>query len=137
MDADRGLGRRRDRRGPAVPVPGGEHRIIERRPGRLEIGQADGIQARSVETFQSSSASRRRSSRRRSRPRRCASGTRTPPTGRTSCARAAPRTTPTASPVPADDREPGARDGLLPALGQARPRGGSSRTTASSCGSGR
>ena len=25
-------------------------RIIERRPGRLEIGQADGIQARSVET---------------------------------------------------------------------------------------
>ncbi|WP_178946181.1 FAD-binding monooxygenase [Kocuria sp. TGY1127_2] len=27
-------------------------RIIERRPGRLEIGQADGIQARSVETFQ-------------------------------------------------------------------------------------
>ncbi|GHD04650.1 FAD-binding monooxygenase [Zhihengliuella salsuginis] len=28
-------------------------RIIERRPGRLEIGQADGIQARSVETFQS------------------------------------------------------------------------------------
>ena len=28
-------------------------RLIERRPGRLEIGQADGIQARSVETFQS------------------------------------------------------------------------------------
>ncbi|MCS2607842.1 FAD-binding monooxygenase [Halomonas dongshanensis] len=27
-------------------------RIIERRPGRLEIGHADGIQARSVETFQ-------------------------------------------------------------------------------------
>lgn len=27
-------------------------RIIERRPQRLEIGQADGIQARSVETFQ-------------------------------------------------------------------------------------
>ncbi|MGH3436380.1 MAG: FAD-dependent monooxygenase, partial [Sciscionella sp.] len=27
-------------------------RIIERRPARLEIGQADGIQARSVETFQ-------------------------------------------------------------------------------------
>ena len=27
-------------------------RIIERRPRRLEIGQADGIQARSVETFQ-------------------------------------------------------------------------------------
>jgi phenol 2-monooxygenase len=27
-------------------------RLIERRPGRLEIGQADGIQARSVETFQ-------------------------------------------------------------------------------------
>jgi len=27
-------------------------RIIERRPGRLAIGQADGIQARSVETFQ-------------------------------------------------------------------------------------
>lgn len=27
-------------------------RIIERRPGRLVIGQADGIQARSVETFQ-------------------------------------------------------------------------------------
>jgi phenol 2-monooxygenase len=27
-------------------------RIIERRPGRLEVGQADGIQARSVETFQ-------------------------------------------------------------------------------------
>jgi len=27
-------------------------RIIERRPGRLQIGQADGIQARSVETFQ-------------------------------------------------------------------------------------
>lgn len=27
-------------------------RIIDRRPGRLEIGQADGIQARSVETFQ-------------------------------------------------------------------------------------
>ncbi len=29
-----------------------ETRMIERRPGRLEIGQADGIQARSVETFQ-------------------------------------------------------------------------------------
>jgi phenol 2-monooxygenase len=28
-------------------------RIIERRPGRLVLGQADGIQARSVETFQS------------------------------------------------------------------------------------
>ncbi|WP_125106563.1 FAD-dependent monooxygenase [Gulosibacter massiliensis] len=27
-------------------------RAIERRPGRLEVGQADGIQARSVETFQ-------------------------------------------------------------------------------------
>lgn len=27
-------------------------RIIDRRPGRLEIGQADGIQSRSVETFQ-------------------------------------------------------------------------------------
>lgn len=27
-------------------------RIVERRPGRLKIGQADGIQARSVETFQ-------------------------------------------------------------------------------------
>ena len=27
-------------------------RLIERRAGRLEIGQADGIQARSVETFQ-------------------------------------------------------------------------------------
>lgn len=27
-------------------------RIVERRPGRLAIGQADGIQARSVETFQ-------------------------------------------------------------------------------------
>ena len=27
-------------------------RIVERRPSRLEIGQADGIQARSVETFQ-------------------------------------------------------------------------------------
>lgn len=27
-------------------------RIIDRRPGRLEMGQADGIQARSVETFQ-------------------------------------------------------------------------------------
>jgi phenol 2-monooxygenase len=27
-------------------------RIVERRPGRLEIGHADGIQARSVETFQ-------------------------------------------------------------------------------------
>ncbi|MER5185662.1 FAD-binding monooxygenase [Streptomyces sp. NPDC002896] len=27
-------------------------RIIERRPGRLEVGQADGIQARSVEMFQ-------------------------------------------------------------------------------------
>ncbi|MFJ3956299.1 FAD-binding monooxygenase [Arthrobacter sp. NPDC090010] len=27
-------------------------RIVEQRPGRLEVGQADGIQARSVETFQ-------------------------------------------------------------------------------------
>lgn len=27
-------------------------RAVERRPGRLEVGQADGIQARSVETFQ-------------------------------------------------------------------------------------
>ena len=27
-------------------------RIVERRGGRLEVGQADGIQARSVETFQ-------------------------------------------------------------------------------------
>src|SRR3954451_22431307 len=27
-------------------------RMIERRPHRLEVGQADGIQARSVETFQ-------------------------------------------------------------------------------------
>lgn len=32
--------------------PGLDVRIIERRPSRLEIGQADGIQARSVETFQ-------------------------------------------------------------------------------------
>lgn len=32
--------------------PGVTTRIVERRPGRLEIGQADGIQARSVETFQ-------------------------------------------------------------------------------------
>ncbi|WP_457972855.1 FAD-binding monooxygenase [Arthrobacter sp. D1-17] len=32
--------------------PGVNTRIIERRPGRLAIGQADGIQARSVETFQ-------------------------------------------------------------------------------------
>lgn len=27
-------------------------RLVEKRPGRLEVGQADGIQARSVETFQ-------------------------------------------------------------------------------------
>ncbi|MDN4474014.1 FAD-dependent monooxygenase [Demequina zhanjiangensis] len=27
-------------------------RVVERRPGRLEVGQADGIQARSVETFE-------------------------------------------------------------------------------------
>ncbi|WP_022892430.1 FAD-binding monooxygenase [Agromyces subbeticus] len=32
--------------------PGVATRIVERRPGRLAIGQADGIQARSVETFQ-------------------------------------------------------------------------------------
>ncbi|WP_423182772.1 FAD-binding monooxygenase [Arthrobacter sp. NyZ413] len=32
--------------------PGITARIVERRPGRLAIGQADGIQARSVETFQ-------------------------------------------------------------------------------------
>ncbi len=32
--------------------PGITTRIIDRREGRLEIGQADGIQARSVETFQ-------------------------------------------------------------------------------------
>lgn len=32
--------------------PGVTTRIVERRPARLEIGQADGIQARSVETFQ-------------------------------------------------------------------------------------
>ena len=32
--------------------PGITTRIIDRRAGRLEIGQADGIQARSVETFQ-------------------------------------------------------------------------------------
>ncbi|MFB0834614.1 FAD-binding monooxygenase [Arthrobacter halodurans] len=32
--------------------PGITTRIVERRPGRLAIGQADGIQARSVETFQ-------------------------------------------------------------------------------------
>ena len=32
--------------------PGVTTRIVERRPGRLAIGQADGIQARSVETFQ-------------------------------------------------------------------------------------
>ncbi|MFJ6000625.1 FAD-binding monooxygenase [Arthrobacter sp. NPDC092385] len=32
--------------------PGISTRIVERRPGRLVIGQADGIQARSVETFQ-------------------------------------------------------------------------------------
>ena len=33
-------------------VPAVTTRIIDRRAGRLEIGQADGIQARSVETFQ-------------------------------------------------------------------------------------
>ncbi len=33
-------------------VPSVTTRIIERRAGRLVIGQADGIQARSVETFQ-------------------------------------------------------------------------------------
>lgn len=32
--------------------PGIATRIVERRGGRLEVGQADGIQARSVETFQ-------------------------------------------------------------------------------------
>ncbi|WDF33143.1 FAD-binding monooxygenase [Arthrobacter agilis] len=32
--------------------PGITTRIVERRPGRLAIGQADGIQARTVETFQ-------------------------------------------------------------------------------------
>ncbi|HEV7740902.1 MAG TPA: FAD-dependent monooxygenase, partial [Pseudolysinimonas sp.] len=32
--------------------PGLTTRILDKRPGRLEIGQADGIQARSVETFQ-------------------------------------------------------------------------------------
>ncbi|MDQ0848637.1 phenol 2-monooxygenase [Arthrobacter sp. B3I9] len=32
--------------------PGVTTRMVERRPGRLAIGQADGIQARSVETFQ-------------------------------------------------------------------------------------
>ncbi|MBW4095190.1 MAG: 3-hydroxybenzoate 4-monooxygenase [Acidobacteria bacterium] len=32
--------------------PGVVTRLIERRPGRLAIGQADGIQSRSVETFQ-------------------------------------------------------------------------------------
>ena len=32
--------------------PGITTRIVERRPARLAIGQADGIQARSVETFQ-------------------------------------------------------------------------------------
>ncbi|MFI5061914.1 MAG: FAD-dependent monooxygenase, partial [Actinomycetales bacterium] len=32
--------------------PGITTRIVERRSGRLAIGQADGIQARSVETFQ-------------------------------------------------------------------------------------
>lgn len=32
--------------------PGVVTRIVERRDGRLELGQADGIQARSVETFQ-------------------------------------------------------------------------------------
>ncbi|MFE4467334.1 FAD-binding monooxygenase [Leifsonia sp. NPDC056824] len=32
--------------------PGVSTRLVERRGGRLEIGQADGIQARSVETFQ-------------------------------------------------------------------------------------
>ena len=33
-------------------IPGVTTRVIDRRPGRLEVGQADGIQARSVETFQ-------------------------------------------------------------------------------------
>ncbi|MBY0687144.1 FAD-binding monooxygenase [Microbacterium marinilacus] len=32
--------------------PGIAVRLVDRRPGRLEVGQADGIQARSVETFQ-------------------------------------------------------------------------------------
>ncbi|MFD1718368.1 FAD-binding monooxygenase [Georgenia deserti] len=32
--------------------PGVSARVVERRAGRLEVGQADGIQARSVETFQ-------------------------------------------------------------------------------------
>ena len=32
--------------------PGVTTRIVERRPGRLAIGQADGIQTRTVETFQ-------------------------------------------------------------------------------------
>ncbi|GAA1726025.1 FAD-binding monooxygenase [Microbacterium paludicola] len=32
--------------------PGISTRLIDRRPGRLAVGQADGIQARSVETFQ-------------------------------------------------------------------------------------
>lgn len=33
-------------------LPTIDARVIEQRPGRLEVGQADGIQARSVETFQ-------------------------------------------------------------------------------------
>ena len=40
------------RRSAARAVPGITTRIIDRRGGRLEIGQADGIQSRSVETFQ-------------------------------------------------------------------------------------
>ncbi|WP_127794994.1 FAD-binding monooxygenase [Agromyces sp. LHK192] len=39
--------------------PGVVTRIVERRPGRLAIGQADGIQARSVETFQAFGFARR------------------------------------------------------------------------------
>src|SRR4030095_16768346 len=37
---------------PLAQFPRVSTRIIARRSGRLEIGQADGIQARSVETFQ-------------------------------------------------------------------------------------
>ena len=37
---------------PLAQFPGIRTHIVERRAGRLEMGQADGIQARSVETFQ-------------------------------------------------------------------------------------
>ena len=128
LRASRRDGRAHRRSGPAAcclrrvsQFPGVTTRIIERRDGRLVLGQADGIQPRSVETFQAFGFAERIVAEAYNIAYMNFWGP-TPRTRATSCAPRAPRTTLQDQRVPPPDRQPGARAGLLRRGRRVRPR---------------